>query len=187
MPKISPAEPPKLLACCCKVHRVNGSPEKPIGHLQMALRLRGSHWAFTPQIPSSQMLTHRPPAQLCVVLHSSSRVHCGPHPVMVSGLGKNPDLQRQMATPNGLTWQSVLGPQGYGLHGSSIYVIYYNIKTYSNAIKIASFFFNRVILVYLFSFLFQIEARMHKDIILFVISCLGMTMMVVWKRDQHFY
>ena len=39
-------------------------------------------------------------------------VHCGPQPVMVSGLGKNPGRQRQMAIPSGLTLQSVLGPQG---------------------------------------------------------------------------
>lgn len=84
----------------------------------MARRLRDSHTAFVPQMPSSQMLTHRPPAQFCVLGHSSSCVHCGPQPVIVSGLGKKPALHLHTATPSGLTMQSVFGPHGYGVHGS---------------------------------------------------------------------
>jgi hypothetical protein len=58
------------------------------------------------------MLTQRPLAQFCELEQSSSSSHWGPQPVIVSGLGKKPDLHRQTATPSGLTIQSVLGPQG---------------------------------------------------------------------------
>ena len=98
--------------------RVNGSPVYPDKQLQMARRLRASHWALIPHVPDSQMLTQREAEHCWERPQSSSLVHCGPHPVMVSGLGKNPALQRQMATPSELTLHSVLGPQGYGVHGS---------------------------------------------------------------------
>lgn len=90
----------------------------PDKQLQMARRLRASHWALIPHVPDSQMLTQREAEHCWERPQSSSLVHCGPHPVMVSGLGKNPALQRQMATPSELTLHSVLGPQGYGVHGS---------------------------------------------------------------------
>lgn len=44
--------------------------------------------------------------------------HCGPHPVMVSGLGKNPSWHVQTATPLELALQTVFGPHGDGLHAS---------------------------------------------------------------------
>ena len=38
-------------------------------------------------------------------------------PVIVSGFGINPDLQRQIGLPAGLGEHVVPGPQGDGLHG----------------------------------------------------------------------
>jgi len=109
---------PTLLAA--GLHRLNGSPVYPGGQLHMARRLRASHWALMPQVPDSQMLTQREAEHCCETPQSSSLEHCGPHPVIVSGLGKNPALQRQMATPSELTLHSVLGPHGYGVQGSTL-------------------------------------------------------------------
>ena len=46
-------------------------------------------------------------------------MHCGPQPVTVSGLGKNPGRQRHTPTPLLLMLHSVLGPHGEGTHGST--------------------------------------------------------------------
>ena len=52
-----------------------------------------------------------------VYLQSGSRVHSGPHPVMVSGLGISPGWQLQIAFPIELTVQVVPGPHGDGWQG----------------------------------------------------------------------
>ena len=50
-------------------------------------------------------------------LQSGSLTHSGPHPVMVSGLGINPGLHRQIGFPLGEGVQVVPGPQGEGAQG----------------------------------------------------------------------
>lgn len=97
------------------MHCMNGSPVKPSWQTQLAVWSRQVHLAPSPQMcPSAHGSTQCWFRQTMCGAQSLLRVHSGWQPVCGSPAMSG---KHEHAALPPITWQSVFGPQGLGMHG----------------------------------------------------------------------